>query len=133
MAKYKFLLCFENNTHDPGFVTDRIVDAFCARCVPVYHGPTSIEKHIPRECFINYRDFGRPEKLAAFLKGMDKTRYDKYIEAEEAFLRSDRTRYFTSDYMFTRIFSRLYGPLHAEIETSPGSESPEGLERVGAD
>jgi hypothetical protein len=109
LRQYKFYLCFENTASEPGFVTDHTTDAFCARCVPVYHGSTEIGRYIPSECLINYRDFRNASDLARYLLSIDKGRYAQYIRAIEAFLRSDKARFFTMDFMFQAIFDRLYG------------------------
>ena len=38
MAHYRFALCYENNAHQPGYVSEKISDCICARCVPIYYG-----------------------------------------------------------------------------------------------
>jgi hypothetical protein len=110
MARYKFYLCLENNIHESGFVTDRITDALCARTVPVYHGPTTMGDHVPPECFINYREFAGPADLGRFLRSIDEARYRRYLDAGQAFLESNATRFFTTYYMFRVIHDRLLAP-----------------------
>jgi len=107
-SRYRFCLCFENETNDPGFITDRITDPFCSRCVPVYWGPLSITDHVPPECFINYRDFKGPQELALFLKNMPRERYEAYVEAMEKFVKSERMHFFTTNYMFETIYNYLF-------------------------
>lgn len=107
-SKYKFCLCFENEIEDAGFITDRITDPFCARCVPVYWGPKAITNYVPQECFVNYRDFRGPKDLGLFLKSVTEERYNAYIAAMEKFLKSQKMRFFTTDNMFETIYRYLF-------------------------
>lgn len=121
-TRYRFCLCLENDTCDPGFITDRITDPFCSRCVPVYWGPKSITRYVPPECFINYRDFKGPKELASFLTSVSEEQYAGYVTAMEKFLRSDQRRFFTTDYMFDIIYRHLFEPsriLKTQMKATP--------------
>ena len=54
--KTKFTLCFESTQHD-GFITEKIVDAFCADTVPVYFGSKNITDIFNSKAFINCNDY----------------------------------------------------------------------------
>lgn len=41
LKSYKFNLCFENSSY-PGYLTEKLFDAFMAGCVPIYWGDTSL-------------------------------------------------------------------------------------------
>ncbi|MWV63070.1 alpha-1,3-fucosyltransferase [Helicobacter saguini] len=41
LKDYKFNLCFENSSY-PGYLTEKLFDAFAAGCVPIYWGDTSL-------------------------------------------------------------------------------------------
>lgn len=41
LQSYKFNLCFENSSY-PGYLTEKLFDAFAAGCVPIYWGDTSL-------------------------------------------------------------------------------------------
>lgn len=41
LQKYKFNICFENSSY-PGYLSEKIFDAFAAGCVPIYWGDTSL-------------------------------------------------------------------------------------------
>lgn len=103
MTHYRFALCFENNASQPGYVSEKIVDCLCARCVPIYLGSAGIERRIPRACFIDYRDFGSPGALEDFIVGMDEVTHGGYLAAIEEFLRSPSADFFTSDHNLRQI------------------------------
>ncbi len=44
LQSYKFNLCFENSSY-PGYLTEKLFDAFAAGCVPIYWGDTSLRCH----------------------------------------------------------------------------------------
>ena len=100
IAGYKFAICYENNVNEPGYISEKIFDCFCARCVPVYYGSKEIELRIPRDCFVNRRDFVSLRELGNYLSSITKERYNEYILAIEKFLRSDEIKFFSTDHYF---------------------------------
>jgi hypothetical protein len=70
LSKYKFYLCFENSVA-PGYISEKIMDCFKSRVVPIYYGAPNIAQYIPRNTFIDYRDFLSPESLHHFISTMD--------------------------------------------------------------
>lgn len=56
LAGYTFNLCFENCEED-GYITEKIIQALLAGCVPLYRGGGRfLEQTIPAACFINCKD-----------------------------------------------------------------------------
>lgn len=86
LSNFKYCLCFENLTDVNGYITEKIFDCFKAKCVPIYWGATDIEKYIPKNCFIDFRDFGDYEKLLAYLASIDESKYNSYIKNIENLL-----------------------------------------------
>jgi len=86
LSDFKFCLCFENLTEVKGFITEKMFDCFKARCIPVYWGASDIEKYVPKDCFIDFRDFGDYKKLLNFLASIDENRYNHYIKNIERLL-----------------------------------------------
>lgn len=86
LSNFKYSLCFENLADVKGFITEKIFDCFKARCVPIYWGASDIEKYIPKECFIDFRDFVDYEKLLSFLASIDESKYNNYIKNIENLL-----------------------------------------------
>lgn len=107
IAGYKFALCFENNASEPGYISEKITDCFCARCVPVYYGCKEAGDLIPRDAWIDLRDFRNFAELAAFLSNMDEARYQRYIAAIDRFMQSDQLEYFSTRHWFGVIADRF--------------------------
>lgn len=90
LSEFKYCLCFENLTDVKGYITEKIFDCFMAKCVPIYWGASNIEKYIPKECFIDFREFGDYEKLLNFLNSIDEERYNRYIKNIEKLLKDEK-------------------------------------------
>ncbi|MDO4748242.1 MAG: glycosyltransferase family 10 [Eubacteriales bacterium] len=56
LRKCKFSLCFED-AKEEGFVSDKIVKAFCADTVPIYYGSSNIKDIFNEKAFIDISDY----------------------------------------------------------------------------
>lgn len=88
LREYKFVLCLENAIF-PGNITEKIFDCFFALSVPVYLGAPDIDEYIPRNTFINIKDFKNLDELVKFIDSIDETAYNTYVENIKTFLKSD--------------------------------------------
>lgn len=96
---YKFNICFENMSDTPGYITEKIWDSFKAKTVPVYWWASNIEEYVPKDCFIDYRDFNDFSLLEKFLSQMTVTEYNWYIKNIELFLQTnDAKKWFDKDW-----------------------------------
>jgi hypothetical protein len=97
LACARFSIVYENVRNLQGYITEKIFDAMCAGCVPVYWGASNIMDYIPSDCFIDRRLFPNHEALYAFLKGMPEHEYLRYQEAIRAFLASPAATPFSAE------------------------------------
>ena len=68
--EYKFSLAFENSSF-PGYVTEKIMDAWAAGTVPIYWGDPHIEKMLNPKAFINCNDFQSMEEMVEKVREID--------------------------------------------------------------
>ena len=94
LKEYKFSICYENIKDQSGYITEKIFDCFSAGCVPLYWGAKNITNHIPRDCFIDRREFNSYEVMYKFIKEMDKKTYTRYLNSIENFINSDKSKQF---------------------------------------
>ncbi|MBA4319040.1 MAG: hypothetical protein C0412_11635, partial [Flavobacterium sp.] len=106
LEKYKYVICFENCIF-PGYITEKIFDCFFAGCIPVYYGAPDIEKFIPKETFIDFRDFMNYADLEKFLFELSDELAEKYRNAAKDFLDSHRFDRFTSSNYVESILSAI--------------------------
>lgn len=103
LEQYRFSICYENARDIPGYISEKIFDCFFAGCVPVYWGANNVTDHIPKECFIDKRDFNSYEKLYHFMINIDDKEYLSYLDSIESFLKSDKGYTFTSECFSDRV------------------------------
>jgi hypothetical protein len=87
---YRFGLCYENMSDEPGYVTEKLFDCMRAKCVPIYWGAPNIADYVDVGTFIDRRKFRSSAELADFLLSMTENKYAQYRQAIQAYLRSDR-------------------------------------------
>lgn len=68
--QYKFAMAFENSSH-LGYTTEKLVEAFAARTVPIYWGDPDIEKTFNGKAFINVAKYETLEEAVAQIRRVD--------------------------------------------------------------
>lgn len=102
LSKYNFAICFENMIMS-GFVTEKIFDCFYAGTIPVYLGAPDIEKYVPKECFIDMRNFKDYGESRQFLKSLTKSEINAYKENAREYLESEQFEPYTKEH-FAEMF-----------------------------
>jgi FkbM family methyltransferase len=67
---YKFVIAFENKDY-PGYVTEKICDAYKSKCIPIYWGTKDVVKDFNPNTFINANDFVSMDELVEFIIMVD--------------------------------------------------------------
>ena len=70
LKDYKFCLCYENESSD-GYVTEKLLHAKAAGCIPIYWGDPQVSKDFNEEGFINLT--GSPESLVQRVREIDES------------------------------------------------------------
>ena len=94
---YKFTICYEN-CNLPGYITEKIFDCFAAGSVPIYWGAPNVEEYIPKNCFIDRRDFSSLDELYTFLKNITSEEYEGYLKKIRTYLDSEKAQVFSPEY-----------------------------------
>ena len=105
--KYKFALCYENVRDFSGYITEKIFDCFFGSCVPIYWGANNIEQYIPKETFIDKRNFKTYEELYLYIKNMKDEDYLKYLSAISDFLQSNKAYPYSAEYFSETIIREV--------------------------
>jgi hypothetical protein len=109
MRGYKFAIAYENAAF-PGYVTEKIFDAFFAGCVPIYAGAPDVTDYIPPETFIDKRNFPDYAGLYRFLAGMSDKEYNERLDAIETFVRGERIKLFGPENLTELILKHIVAP-----------------------
>ena len=107
IAGYKYALCFENNATEPGYISEKIFDCFCARCVPIYYGWKGAMDDLPADAWIDLRNFRNLSELARYIAGIDEAHYTRYIQAIDRFMRSEEIKFFSMSNFYRVIADHL--------------------------
>lgn len=88
-SQHKFSICCENSSH-PGYTTEKIVEAFAARVIPIYWGDPEICRVFNPKSFINVLDYPSLEAVVEKVKYLDNND-DAYLAMlnEPALIRPD--------------------------------------------
>ena len=70
-SMYKFNIAFENSRY-PGYVTEKIVDAYQAKSIPIYYGNPAIETDFNRESMVYVKDETDIERAIEEIVSLDK-------------------------------------------------------------
>ena len=97
ISNYKFTFCFENVSMN-GYVTEKIIDCLVAGTIPIYLGAPDICDFVPKECFVDMRDFKSMKELEYFLQNLDDKKAHQIIENGQKFLDSIDGQKFSYEY-----------------------------------
>lgn len=97
MKNYKFAIAYENVKDEMGYITEKIFDVIMAGCVPIYWGSKNIMNYVPKNCFIDRRDFKSNEDLYEYLISIDEKVYIDYLDNIEKYLNSEQAKQFSTE------------------------------------
>jgi hypothetical protein len=96
MKNFRFCLCYENMTNIEGYLSEKILDCFCAGCLPIYWGASNIDKYVPADCYIDRRQFSSNEEMYKFLKSIGEEEFEQYQLRFRAFMNSASAKLFSA-------------------------------------
>lgn len=79
ISNYKFNICFENEVHG-GYITEKLLHARVAGCIPLYYGPRAVEQDFNPNCFVNLLKYNSVEDFVnkAIEIDTNETLYNEY-------------------------------------------------------
>jgi hypothetical protein len=107
LEKYKFAICYENAKNIDGYITEKIFDCFFAGCIPIYWGANNITEHIPKECFIDKRNFLSYEELYIFINNISDKKYNEYLNNIEKYLFNEISYEYTVEHFANTIVNTI--------------------------
>jgi hypothetical protein len=88
LQNYEFCLCFENMSMD-GYITEKLFDCLYAGTIPLYMGASDIFEYIPKEVFVDCRNYSSWTEMWEDIKTMPAERIYEMRKAGRDFLKSD--------------------------------------------
>jgi alpha(1,3/1,4) fucosyltransferase len=109
--KHKFSYCYENWDNDVHYVSEKIFDALNNLCVPIYLGSSNITDFVPKEAFIDAREFTSTQAIHNYISNMDEETYMGYIQAIIKYSQSEDRQKFSSDYYKKSVLNYILSKL----------------------
>jgi hypothetical protein len=95
LGKYRFSICYENQKDTPGYVSEKMIDAFLAGNVPIYYGNENCKGYVPDDCFINRKKFSSFAEVYDYAAGMSEGEHNEFQGRILEFLNSRKVYPFT--------------------------------------
>ena len=102
-TRHRFAISFENSS-TPGYTTEKIVDAFAARCIPIYWGDPEVTRVFNPKAFINVYDYRTLEDVVQRVIALDDDPDTYLAMLREPALLDDS---FCYENVFTQVVSML--------------------------
>ena len=71
LTDYRWNICFENSIYE-GYVTEKLLEAKIAGCIPIYYGPFRFREDFNENCCLNYFNYENSEDLLETIIEIDK-------------------------------------------------------------
>lgn len=107
LERYKFSLAYENVKDVPSYISEKIFDCLNSGTIPIYWGASNILDYVPKNCFIDRRDFSSLEELHDFMCKMTDEKYHEYQNNIEQYLLSDEVKKLSSEQYAQTIFDTI--------------------------
>lgn len=114
LKNYRFCYAYENWSNSVSYITEKIFDCFTTGTIPIYLGSTTITSYVPKNCFIDARDFSSIAEIHNHILQMDEKTWQEYQKNIRLFLASKKSAFFTNDYFiqeFIKLMTDIKGGL----------------------
>jgi hypothetical protein len=100
---YRYVVAFENFRGKIAYFSEKMFDAFYGGSVPIYLGDENVTSYVPKECFVDARDFKNYEALLRFVVNSDERIWNGYRTHIDRYLTTDAYKYFLPESNARRI------------------------------
>lgn len=110
LKSYKYCFAYENNRNN-GYVTEKMLAAKAAGCVPLYWGALDVTRDFPAGSFLDCNSFSSPEELISAVQTLDSddTLWEKYANTAAINVETEHKR-------LAEVASLILKPLVSEAQ-----------------
>jgi len=87
LSNYEFSLCYES-MGIKGFISEKLFDCLMVGTIPIYLGAPDVPERIPKDCFVDRRQFGSYADLHHFIDRMSASEKRRRRESGREFFNS---------------------------------------------
>lgn len=119
--KYKFTIAFENDSA-MDYTTEKIIDAFSAKTIPIYWGNPNIAKEFNPKSFINCHDYNSLDEVVEKVKEIDNNpELFEEMLAQPIFENGELPYEYSYDYLRDFLFNIFDQPIEKASRRSPNT------------
>ena len=107
LGNYKFCFCFENIYGINGYISEKIFDCFFSNTIPIYVGADNVLDYIPKNAFIDFRDFECIGDLYLYIENMNEETFNGYLKNFKSYLNSEKAKLFDARYNAELIVNQI--------------------------
>lgn len=96
LGRFRFALCLEN-TRFPGYISEKLFDAFHAGTIPVYLGAPDVADYVPEDSYIDMDRFTDLVSLREYMRGMGESEAEGRLSSAREFLASPSFERFSEE------------------------------------
>lgn len=111
LSRARFGYAYENAKELPGYITEKIFDCFFSGCIPIYWGANNITEYVPKDCFIDRRQFDSQQDLHDYLCGLDEDQLHQFKISINQYLNSNEIIPFSSEYFASDVVQSILARL----------------------
>ncbi|MBI3853731.1 MAG: hypothetical protein HY298_26095 [Verrucomicrobia bacterium] len=116
---YRFCIAYENSV-ETDYLSEKMFDCFFSGCVPIYLGAPNVLDSVPKDTFIDKRNFATYDELYRFISGLSENEHNSYLAAIDSFLKGPALRPFTVEGFAEMFISNYCDPLQPQLsDTRP--------------
>jgi hypothetical protein len=71
LSQCKFIIAYENNSQYPGYMTEKLFQAYYAGAIPLYYSHQSVINDVNKKAFIYAADFDSEQSILEYVKLLD--------------------------------------------------------------
>lgn len=100
---YKFILCFENS-YTKGYITEKIFNGFFSKSIPIYTGPSDINRYINKDSYIDLLNINT-NQITNLMNNEDK--YNNFLKINKICNFDDENYIIKSNQFIEKIMKRI--------------------------
>ena len=91
-GEYKFSIAFENDSSN-GYLTEKLIQSFASRTIPIYWGDSKVSEYFNRSSFINVHDYSSLEEVVKLVIQLDNDHSKLYTILREPIMTDKQMKY----------------------------------------
>lgn len=91
-TQYRFSIAFENDS-TPGYITEKLIQAFAAKTIPIYWGDPDVGKYFNTKAFVNVHDYPSFEAVLKDIQRLDQDEQARLTMLQEPMLLPEQEHY----------------------------------------